>query len=293
MLRSALVVTLVGGSCGGILACIFMTDLSFYVAAMVWTVSLLCVCACYVFRLVQIYCCTTTWHLPEEEEENVQQDDDEGNVAETDALRQPRTTSTTNASSSGARSLTRLVVSLVFAVVAAIICIAFVTMISSDASYASSEKAISSARGLAICLGMGTLSSIAMLGFLLEIWASGLLSCGCCPRVISVPMYLLPKNITIALFAVWGAVGCIIGAVCRALVVHHGLLWCSNNIEVPTAAGFAAGSVAGLLIWGYGTFVFLPDFKTSCSPLQRDAYFGVAEAIQHQENLDGIGDDAL
>ncbi|CUI14427.1 transmembrane protein, putative [Bodo saltans] len=215
-LQSALIVTFVGGVCGGILACFFMRDLTSHFAAMVRMVSLLCVCACYIFRLAQIYCCTTT--------------------------------STTNVPS-GERPLTRLVLSLAFAAVAAIIYVAFVTMISSDGDYASSEDAISSARGLAICLGMGTLSSIAMLGFLLETWASGLLS----SLVIPVPIYFLPENITVVLFAVLGAVGCIIGAVCRTLVVDRGLLWCSNNIAVPTAAGFAIGCIAGVMVWEYGS----------------------------------------
>jgi hypothetical protein len=291
MLRSALVVTVIGGSCGALLACIFMTDLSFYAAAMVWTVSLLGVCACYAFRLVQIYCCTTTWHLPQDDDEAVHQQDEEDGTTETDALRHAGVGSSVSGDST--RSLTRLVVSLALAAAAAAICIAFITMLSSSGDYAASEQGIASTRGLAVCLGMGTLSSIAMLGFLLEIWASGLLSCGCCPRVVSVPVYLLPKNVTVALFAVWGVVGCVVGAACRALVVHRGLLWCSNNIEVPSAVGFAAGSLAGIVMWAYGSFVFLPEFKTSCSPLQRDAYFGVVEAIQNQENLDGIGDDAL
>lgn len=296
MLRSALAVAAAGGSSGTIVSFVLLSSMRVYAVAMVWSISLMIVAACYVFRIIQIYFCATTSTLPHDENEDPPRHDErvshgegeEEDVHETVPLHQD------DRSPKGGKQLdARFFVSILSAASATVVCILFLTMLDSSDDVARNESSIGSAKGFFASAGMGTLFYIALFALLLEVWAAGWLSCGCCPRVISVPTYLLPKHITVAVLSASGGAGCVIGVICRALVVGNGLDWCGDHVAVGATVGLGVGGVVGVALWAYTSFVFLPDFKRTCSPLQRDSYFGVVEAIKHKENLDGIGDDAL
>lgn len=77
------------------------------------------------------------------------------------------------------------------------------------------------------------------------------------------------------------------------MLKNHGVQWEDEHLGSALVAPCVVAVIAAFALWGYGWFVFLPNFKVTCSPLQRDAYFATVEAIHHGENVDGIGDDAL
>lgn len=173
-----------------VITCLLLSSYRFYGMVVTVSVSLGMVSCAHLVRVWQpLLCPKKAAFLP-------QRGDEADEEVDTDDERAKLNQRISNMSVEG-KSVDALVVcSTLVSLLSFTAAVAFGVVVSSSDSV-NNERVSRGWTGL-LLFGVGTLVAFQLTMMKLELWASGLLNCGCCPRVVAVPTYLLPRSISVA-----------------------------------------------------------------------------------------------